>query len=291
MLLPFVLLLSATTVSAQPVIDYSQTVVAPGIKRANNANTPNNNWFSNHWKWVVMLIVIFLGIVSFWALGIYLKRRHNRKRDARGGNLAAPDAFIVNHAHPNGVLAKEASMMPPPPMGMPGARNSVGLDGVGGIAPPRSARSGSGTLNSVNYGNAGAGYPVVWGPHQNQAHGSPLNSVPPSPTVASPSPVYLNGAPASASGSGAGYGYGAPSAAAQGKRGISVETTRVPSPMNPSPVSPIEEAGGMLSVPGQGQGYGQGLRAIGAPAGAQRIREMRSKESMRRSSLDRKSVV
>jgi len=192
-------------------------------------------------------------------------------------------------------------MMPPPPMGMPGARTSVGLDGVGGIAPPRSARarSGSGTLNSVNYGNAGAGYPVVWGPHQNQAHGSPLNSVPPSPTVASPSPVYLNGgargsetrfgAPASASGSGAGagYGYGAPSAAAQGKRGISVETTRVPSPMNPSPVSPIEEAGGMLSVPGQGQGYGQGLRAIGAPAGAQRIREMRSKESMRRSSLGR----
>ena len=161
-------------------------------------------------------------------------------------------------------------MMSPPSMGMPSARTSVGLDSVGGIAPPRSARarSGSGTLNSANHGNAGAGYPVVWGPHQNQAHGSP-------------SPVYLNG------GAGAGYGYGAPSAVAQGKRGISVETTQVPSSMNPSPVSPIEEAGGMLSVPGQGQGYGQGLRTIGAPAGAQRIREMRSKESMRRGSLGR----
>jgi hypothetical protein len=239
-----------------------------------------------------MLIVIFLGIVFFWVLGICLKRRHDRKRDARRGNLAAPDAFIVNHAHPhphpsaahpNGAPAKETSMMSPPSMGIPSARTSVRLDGVGGIAPPRSARarSGSGTLNSANHGSAGAGYPVVWGPHQNQAHGSPLNSVPPSPTVGSPSPVYLNG------GAGAGYGYGAPSAVAQGKRGISVETAQVPSPMNPSPVSPIEEAGGMLSVPGQGQGYGQGLRAVGAPAGAQRIREMRSKESMRRGSLGR----
>ena len=158
---------------------------------------------------------------------------------------------------------------------------------MGGIAPPRStrARSGSGTLNGASHGNAGAGagYPVGWGPHQNQAHGSPLDSVPPSPTVASPSPVYLNG------GAAAGYGYGAPFAAGQGKRGISVETTaaQVPSSMNPSPVSPVEEAGGMLGVPGQGQGYGQGQRTIGAPAGAQRIREMRSKESMRRGSLGR----
>ena len=185
-------------------------------------------------------------------------------------------------------------MMQPPAMGMSGARGSVVLDGVGGIAPPRSARgrSGSGTLNSVNHGNAGAGagasagvgYPVVWGPHQNQAHGSPLNSVPPSPTVGSPSPVYLNGGAR-----GSETRFGAPSAAGQGKRGISVETAavRVPSPMNLSPVSPIEEAGGMLGVPGQGQGYGQGQRAMGAPAGAQRIREMRSKESMRRGSLGR----
>ena len=181
-------------------------------------------------------------------------------------------------------------MMPSPAMGMSGARGSVVLDGVGGIAPPRSARarSGSGTLNSVNHGNAGAsagvGHPVVWGPHQNQAHGSPLNSVPPSPTVSSPSPVYLNGGARASE-----TRFGAPSAAGQGKRGISVETAavRVPSPMNPSPVSPIEEAGGMLGVPGQGQGYGQGHRAIGAPAGAQRIREMRSKESMKRGSLGR----
>lgn len=49
MLFPFILFLSATTVSAKPFIDYSKdtatgTVVAPESKRANNGNTPNNNW-------------------------------------------------------------------------------------------------------------------------------------------------------------------------------------------------------------------------------------------------------
>ncbi|KLJ10103.1 hypothetical protein EMPG_09915 [Blastomyces silverae] len=38
------------------------------------------SWFSTHWRWVVMIIVLAIGFTALTFLLIYLKRRHKRKR-------------------------------------------------------------------------------------------------------------------------------------------------------------------------------------------------------------------
>ncbi|PQE12674.1 integral membrane protein [Rutstroemia sp. NJR-2017a BBW] len=38
-------------------------------------------WFSSHWKWVVMLIVLVLGITAAWVLAAFFRRRYLRKRE------------------------------------------------------------------------------------------------------------------------------------------------------------------------------------------------------------------
>jgi len=64
---------------------------------------PHQGWFAGHWKWVVMLIVIFLGLLAI-AIGASLLQRHlKRKREreavkAAGG--AAPRPVIWGpHQH------------------------------------------------------------------------------------------------------------------------------------------------------------------------------------------------
>ncbi|OCK80872.1 hypothetical protein K432DRAFT_404336 [Lepidopterella palustris CBS 459.81] len=258
------------------------TAVA-GNKGVSDANSSNNSWFSHHWKWVLMLIVIFLAMIIIWPAAIFFKRRHNRKRDLQRGNLAAPDAFIVDHplpqntAHTSNTLSKEIGM--PSPMAMSGGRGGMGMDS--GIAPPRAARvrSRSNTLTSMGHGSHGnVPQPVVWGPHQNQAHGSPLNSVPPSPTLNSPSPVFMNERARGSETRFANY-----HAAGMGKKGLNVEAAQVPSAglLSPSPVSPIEEGPPRMGSPGFGGG---------GPVSAQMIREMRSKENVGRSGLGRGGV-
>ncbi|KAK5122007.1 hypothetical protein LTR16_004193 [Cryomyces antarcticus] len=37
--------------------------------------------WSNHYKWVIMLIVLFIAFLALAMLGIFLKRRHARRRD------------------------------------------------------------------------------------------------------------------------------------------------------------------------------------------------------------------
>ncbi|PGH05280.1 hypothetical protein GX51_03001 [Blastomyces parvus] len=41
---------------------------------------PPPSWFSTHWRWVVMIIVLAVGFTALTFLLIYLKRRHKRKR-------------------------------------------------------------------------------------------------------------------------------------------------------------------------------------------------------------------
>ncbi|EEQ86814.2 uncharacterized protein BDCG_01934 [Blastomyces dermatitidis ER-3] len=38
------------------------------------------SWFSTHWRWVVMIIVLAIGFTALTLLLVYLKRRHKRKR-------------------------------------------------------------------------------------------------------------------------------------------------------------------------------------------------------------------
>ncbi|KAF2463518.1 uncharacterized protein BDR25DRAFT_307706 [Lindgomyces ingoldianus] len=199
---------SGTTSSASK----TATGVAAGAQGVSNANSSNNDWFHTHWRWVVMVIVIFLAIVFFWVGGIFLRRHFTRKHEAARANMAAKDApYVAPHTPSSNksTLGKGATPQDVnfSPMTMSGGRNGMAMDGgVGGIAPPRGpprTRSRTNTLQSLVIGNGSKTHlpqPVVWGPHQHQAFAkengtnSPGSSVPPSPTVAisPPHPVFRN---------------------------------------------------------------------------------------------------
>ncbi|KAL1637688.1 hypothetical protein SLS58_009219 [Diplodia intermedia] len=189
---------------------------------------PSNNyegsWISAHWKWVIMLAVIFLAMIAFSILGVWLKRRHRARRDAQRSNLGHG-----GEAGPGGP-SMTGAIPPPPPMAHLKNANDSGtlastLDlsntagagaGAAGsaeaVVAPGRPRSRTNTLTRFPNGsmsNVGGGgpppQPVVWGPHQHQAAtrgyeyhnnamngggGSPGPSVPPSP-VNVPTPPSL----------------------------------------------------------------------------------------------------
>ncbi|KAL8952062.1 MAG: hypothetical protein Q9222_002014 [Ikaeria aurantiellina] len=45
---------------------------------------------STHWRWVVMIIILILGLTGFTVGGVYLRRYIHRRRDAQESNLAGP---------------------------------------------------------------------------------------------------------------------------------------------------------------------------------------------------------
>jgi hypothetical protein len=171
-----------------------------GVK--NNTNKPT--WIESHWRWLVMVIVILIAIIFFWVGGVFLRRHIHRKREQKKANMAGSDAFVESRAGPSTPSKPPASNgSVAPPMTMSGGRGSVhvmNLDGgVGGIAPPRGKlRSRTNTLQSMGQSRNSSPQPVVWGPHQHQAHaargGSPVASIPPSPTavLSPPRPIYRN---------------------------------------------------------------------------------------------------
>ncbi|KAF2456972.1 hypothetical protein BDY21DRAFT_47130 [Lineolata rhizophorae] len=71
------------------------------------------SWISTHYRWIIMLVVIAVGLALIAAIGVYLKRRHRRLRDAQGGNLAASDA-VLNAPPPSGAAAAPGAAAPPP---------------------------------------------------------------------------------------------------------------------------------------------------------------------------------
>ncbi|KAG0650789.1 hypothetical protein D0Z07_2659 [Hyphodiscus hymeniophilus] len=46
-----------------------------------SSQTKNQGWFATHWKWVVMIIVIILGLAVIWIGAFILRRRYIRKRE------------------------------------------------------------------------------------------------------------------------------------------------------------------------------------------------------------------
>jgi len=41
----------------------------------------NQTWFQSHWRWVVMVIVITLGIIIIWVGAVLIRRRYIRKKE------------------------------------------------------------------------------------------------------------------------------------------------------------------------------------------------------------------
>ncbi|KAK5173325.1 uncharacterized protein LTR77_002006 [Saxophila tyrrhenica] len=75
------------------------SAAAPGSSSSSSPSTPSNtanagtsasdlddqgcsDWFDCHWKWVVMIIVLAIGLTALGVGGRWLKKRHDRKQDA-----------------------------------------------------------------------------------------------------------------------------------------------------------------------------------------------------------------
>ncbi|KAK5111525.1 hypothetical protein LTR62_004820 [Meristemomyces frigidus] len=53
------------------------------------AATSGKSWWSAHYNWVIMLIVLFIGLSLLALVVVYLKRRHDRKQDVISGGFNA----------------------------------------------------------------------------------------------------------------------------------------------------------------------------------------------------------
>lgn len=165
------------------------------------SNNYSGSWISAHWKWVVMLAVIFLAMIFFSLLGLWLRKRHRAKHDAMRANLAAPGASI-------------GALPPPPPMTHLKNNDSGTLASTIDLSTTTAgtpSRSRSHTLTRFPNGSMNNVAPppppphVVWGPHQHQAAtrgyeyhphmgGSPGPSVPSTPvSIPTPSMTPVTG--------------------------------------------------------------------------------------------------
>ncbi|KAI5199421.1 hypothetical protein E4T39_06246 [Aureobasidium subglaciale] len=95
---------SATGTTTDPTATRSASTSASsagsssGSQSAKNQNTePQHSWWTDHWKWIVMLIVIFLGLGIFTVILVLLRRRHHRRQDAANAPF---NSGITHHSLP-----------------------------------------------------------------------------------------------------------------------------------------------------------------------------------------------
>lgn len=57
-------------------------------------NTQNGPWFSTHWKWVVMLVVLIIGLTAFAIIFSIMHRRYHRRREQQWSQSTVPHPDI-----------------------------------------------------------------------------------------------------------------------------------------------------------------------------------------------------
>ncbi|KAI4117765.1 MAG: hypothetical protein LQ345_002073 [Seirophora villosa] len=70
----------STTTRVQAPTVSSQPATAPAAD--------NKDWISTHWRWVLMLIILVLGLTGLAVGGVYLRRHIHRRREARNFGVA-----------------------------------------------------------------------------------------------------------------------------------------------------------------------------------------------------------
>jgi hypothetical protein len=57
---------------------------------------PTGDWLSNHWQWVIMLVILVVGIAGIWIGACIWRRRHLKKKD-RQSTLPQKQSGSVSH--------------------------------------------------------------------------------------------------------------------------------------------------------------------------------------------------
>ncbi|PGG99848.1 hypothetical protein AJ79_08400 [Helicocarpus griseus UAMH5409] len=88
------------TMIVTPTASDSKTNPTAGSNSAGTGTPPRvtyeapPSWISTHWRWVLMVVILFIGFTALTILLVYLKRRHRRKR-ANQPIIGAPAAPIT----------------------------------------------------------------------------------------------------------------------------------------------------------------------------------------------------
>ncbi|KAI4867820.1 hypothetical protein F4820DRAFT_178438 [Hypoxylon rubiginosum] len=86
---------------------------------AANGDGGGGDWLSTHWKWVIMIVIIVVGIAGIWVGACIWRRKYLKKKDrmyelGKGlpsnvaintqGNLVGPGARDSNYSNPQGMF-------------------------------------------------------------------------------------------------------------------------------------------------------------------------------------------
>ncbi|KAK7532003.1 uncharacterized protein J3D65DRAFT_679860 [Phyllosticta citribraziliensis] len=144
------------------------------------------SWISAHWRWIVMIVVIFTGLMLLTLLGLYLKRRSRARHDARQANVAAPEAAFSAPLPPaappmahakhtpddSGTLTSTIDFGSTSSITAAGPNSSVGNIAQNFLGRNRSRSNPLGRFPNTSQNNVVQPVPNplnVWGPHQHQA--------------------------------------------------------------------------------------------------------------------------
>ncbi|KAJ5740037.1 hypothetical protein N7533_012821 [Penicillium manginii] len=118
---------TSTATAATATTGTSTSTATAASSGSKNATTEENkSWWSTHYQWVVMLIVLVIGFSALAVLGVWLKRRY----EARHPGLYAPNAASSSGALPvkpgsvndSGVLSPPATRLGVPTARLPDPR-------------------------------------------------------------------------------------------------------------------------------------------------------------------------
>lgn len=78
--------ITSTSTSANPAAPTTATrgaasTASSGAQTGNRKQPEEGSWWDNHWKWIVMVIVLAIALAAIAILATWLKKRHYRKRD------------------------------------------------------------------------------------------------------------------------------------------------------------------------------------------------------------------
>ncbi|KAJ5989619.1 Integral membrane protein [Penicillium waksmanii] len=134
---------STTATATTGTSTSTATAVSSGSKNATTEE--NKSWWSTHYQWVVMLIVLVIGFSALAVLGVWLKRRY----EARHPGLYAPNAASSSGALPvKPGSGNDSGVLSPPPPGW-GSQPPVSQAQGPGVVPVQSGSLASSSRTDI----------------------------------------------------------------------------------------------------------------------------------------------
>lgn len=188
---------SATTTDAATTTAATATSTSTSSADSSGSTKGNSGWFSTHWRWVVMLIVLAIGFTGLAFLGTWYKKRHDARQpglyhgndrnktngsDREGGpgpaaaffsgslrnlsrsNANSNNASTTNNSINNIVVgAKAARVQQQQQQQQPNMSTTS-------FSNPRSSLLSNNNPASISDNTANNHNNYMWGPHQATAH-------------------------------------------------------------------------------------------------------------------------